>query len=87
MYDVNIIWKRNVCSSVSDHDVKIAVGTRVEPQQNYNIAQIRGHTNYARSGRQPFPSNSGLCFYHKMAVAITLVNKILSHEWFIVFLT
>jgi hypothetical protein len=53
----------------SDHDVKIAVGTRVEPPQNGYIAQIPGHTNYARSVRQPFPSNTGLRFSREVAVA------------------
>jgi hypothetical protein len=40
-----------------DHDVQTAVGTRTEPPQ------ISGHTNYARSVRQPFPSNTGLRFF------------------------
>jgi hypothetical protein len=40
--------------SYSDHDVQIAVGTRVEKPQNFYFAQIPGHTNYARSVRQPF---------------------------------
>jgi hypothetical protein len=55
--------------SYSDHDVQIAVGTRVEPPQNCYIAQIPGHTNYARSVRQPFPSNTGLRISREMAVA------------------
>jgi hypothetical protein len=46
-----------------DNDVQIAVGTRVEPPQ------IPGHTNYARSVRQPFPSNTDLRFSREMAVA------------------
>jgi uncharacterized FAD-dependent dehydrogenase len=54
--------------SCSDHDVQIDVGTRVELPQNY-IAQIPGHTNYARSVRQPFPSNTSFYFSRKMAVA------------------
>jgi hypothetical protein len=66
---VTTIWKRNVCSFISDHDVQIAVGTRVEPPQNYYIAQIPGHTNYARSVKQQFPSNTGLRFSCEMAVA------------------
>jgi hypothetical protein len=37
-------------TSQEDHDVQIAVGTRVEPPQ------IPGHTNYVRSARQPFPA-------------------------------
>jgi hypothetical protein len=45
-----------------DHNVQIAVGTRVEPPQ------IPGHTNYIRSVRQPFPSNTGLRFSREMAV-------------------
>jgi uncharacterized membrane protein len=40
--------------SSSDHDVQIVLRTRVEPPQNCYIAQIPGHTNYARSVRQPF---------------------------------
>jgi hypothetical protein len=66
---VTTIWKRNVCSFISDHDVKIAVRTRVEPPQNCYIAQIPGHTNYARSVRQPFPSNTGLHFSREVSVA------------------
>jgi hypothetical protein len=54
--DVTTIWKRNVFSFISDYDVQIAVGTRVELPQNCYIAQIPGYTNYARSARQPFPS-------------------------------
>jgi hypothetical protein len=50
-------------TSQKDHDVQIAVGTRVEPPQ------FSGHTNYARSVRQPFPSNTGLRFSREMAVA------------------
>jgi hypothetical protein len=50
-------------TSQEDHDVQIAVGTRVEPQQ------IPGHTNCSRSVRQPFPSNTGLRFSREMAVA------------------
>jgi hypothetical protein len=49
--------------SKKDHDVQIAAGTRVEPPQ------IPGHTNYARSVRQSFPSNTGLRFFREMAVA------------------
>jgi hypothetical protein len=57
--------------SYSDHDVQIAVVTLVEPPQNCYIAQIPGHNNYARSVRQRFPSNTGLRFSRKMAVATT----------------
>jgi hypothetical protein len=49
IHDVTTNWKMNVCSSISYHDVQIAVGTRVEPPQNYYIAQIPEHTDYARS--------------------------------------
>jgi hypothetical protein len=55
--------------SYSDHDVQIAAGTRVERPQNSYIAQIQGHRNYARSVRQPFPSNIVLRFSREMAVA------------------
>jgi hypothetical protein len=48
--------------SYSDRYVQIAVETRVEPPQNSYIAQIPGHTNYARSVRQPFSFNTGLRF-------------------------
>jgi hypothetical protein len=50
-------------TSQEDHDVQITVVTRVEPPQ------ISGHTNYARSVRQPFPSNTGLRFSRETAVA------------------
>jgi hypothetical protein len=50
-------------TSQEDHDVQIAVGTRVEPPQ------IPGHTNCARSASQPFPSDTGLRFSREMAVA------------------
>jgi thymidine kinase len=50
-------------TSQEDHDVQIAVGTRVEP------TQIPERTNYARSVRQPFPSNIGLRFSREMVVA------------------
>jgi hypothetical protein len=50
-------------TSQEDRAIQIAVGTHVEP------SQIPGHTNYARSVRQPFPSNTGLCFSCEMAVA------------------
>jgi hypothetical protein len=43
--------------------MQISFGTRVEPPQ------IPGHTNYARSVRQPFPSNTVLRFSREMAVA------------------
>jgi hypothetical protein len=49
-------------TSQEDHDVQIVVGTRVEPPQ------IPGHTNYARSVRQQFPSNTGLRFSREIAV-------------------
>jgi hypothetical protein len=49
--------------SQQDHDIQIAVKTRVEPPQ------FPGHTNYARSVKQPFPSDIGLRFYREMSVA------------------
>jgi hypothetical protein len=55
--------------SYSDHDIQISDGTCVEPPQNCYIAQILGHTNYAQSVRQPFPTNTGLRFSREMAVA------------------
>jgi hypothetical protein len=55
--------------SYSDHDVQIAVGTREETPLNCYIPQIQGHTNYARSVRQPFPSNTASRFSREMAVA------------------
>jgi hypothetical protein len=63
-----ILWKEIVhttfgSTSQEDHDVQIAVGTRVE------LPQIPGHTNYARSVMQPFPSKTGLRFSREMAVA------------------
>jgi hypothetical protein len=56
--------------SYSNHDVQIAVGTRVHRPNNCYIAQIPGHTNYTLSVRQQFPPNIGLCFSRVMAVAI-----------------
>jgi hypothetical protein len=50
-------------TSQEDYDVQIAVVTRTEPPQ------IPGHTNYARSVRQPFHSNTGLRFSREIAVA------------------
>jgi hypothetical protein len=50
-------------TSQEENDVQIAVGTRVEPPQ------IPVHANYARSVRQPFPSNTGLRFSREMTVA------------------
>jgi hypothetical protein len=76
IHDVTIIWKRNVCSFISGHDVQNAAGTRVELPQNCYIAHIPGHTNYAQSVRQPFPSNTGLRF-SEMAVATTGPFKML----------
>jgi len=58
-----------VSTSQEDHDVQIVVGTRTEPPQNCYIAQIPGHTNDARSVRQPFPSNTRLSFFCEMAIA------------------
>jgi hypothetical protein len=55
--------------SYSYHDIQIAAGTRVEPPQNCYIAQIPGHTYYARSVRQLFPSSTGLRFSCQMTVA------------------
>jgi hypothetical protein len=34
IHNVTTVWMKNVCSFSSDHDVQIAVGTRVEPPQN-----------------------------------------------------
>jgi hypothetical protein len=80
MHDVATILKRNPCSFISDHDVQIVVGTRVEPPQNCYIAQIPGHTNYARSVRQLFRSNTGLCFSRKMAVVTIGAFQMLVHH-------
>jgi hypothetical protein len=52
-----------------DHDFQIAVEMRAEPPQNCYNAQIPGYTNYARSVRQPFPSNTDLRFSSEMAKA------------------
>jgi hypothetical protein len=49
-------------TSQDDHGAQITVGTRNEPPQ------IPGHTNYARSVRQPFLSNTGLRFSRRLAV-------------------
>jgi hypothetical protein len=66
---VTTIWKRNVCSFIVTLNAFDVRPTRVEPPQKCYIAQIPGHTNYARSVRQPFPSNTGLRFSREMAVA------------------
>jgi hypothetical protein len=70
IHDVTTIWKKNVCSLFSDHDIQIAVGTSVEPPQNSYISQIPGHTNYARSVRLPFPSNTGLRLVGRVAQSV-----------------
>jgi hypothetical protein len=57
--------------SQEDHDVKISVGTHVE------APQIPGHTNYARSVRQLFPSNTDLRFSREMAVATIIPFQML----------
>jgi hypothetical protein len=41
--------------SVSDHDVQISVGMRVEPPQNFCIAQIPGHTISLKHWFKLFP--------------------------------
>jgi hypothetical protein len=56
-------------TSQEGYDVKTAVGMHVEPLQNCYITQIPGHTSYAQSVRQPFPSKTGLRFSSEMAVA------------------
>jgi hypothetical protein len=79
MHDVTTILKRYVCCfivTLNSFDVR---PTRVEPPQNCYIAQIPGHTNYAWSVRQPFPSNTGLRFSRKMAVATIGPFQILVH--------
>jgi hypothetical protein len=58
-------------TSLEDHDVHIAVGTRVEPPQ------IPGHINYAPSVRQPFPSNTGFRFSREMAVTTIVLFQML----------
>jgi hypothetical protein len=50
---------------------------RAEPPQNCYNAQIPGYTNYARSVRQPFPSNTGLRISREMAVLRLWRNEIL----------
>jgi hypothetical protein len=69
IHDVTTIWKRNVCNFISDQDVQIAFGTRIESPQNWYIAQIPGLTNYAQSVRQPFSSSTVLRFSREMAIA------------------
>jgi hypothetical protein len=63
--------------SYSDHDVQIDFGMRSEPPQNCYIAQIPGHTNYVRSVRKPFPSNTGLYFSHEMAVVTRTIQNVM----------
>jgi hypothetical protein len=79
IHDVTTIWKRNVYTFISNHDVQIAAGTRVELPQNCYITQIPRHTNYARSVRQPFPSKTGLRFSRELAVATIGPFQMLVH--------
>jgi hypothetical protein len=65
IHDVTTIWKKNVCNFLETLN---AFDVPVEPPQNHYIAQITGHTNYARSVRQLFPSNTGLRFSREMTV-------------------
>jgi hypothetical protein len=44
IFTFTTILKRNICSYISDRDVQIAVGKRVEPPQNCYIAQINVHS-------------------------------------------
>jgi hypothetical protein len=37
IHAVTTIWKSNVCSFISAHDIQIAIGRRVEPPQNCYI--------------------------------------------------
>jgi hypothetical protein len=54
----------------------------LNPHETFYIAQIPGHTNYARSARQSFSSYTGLRFSREMAVAtigpFTVCNR---HEF------
>jgi hypothetical protein len=69
-----LLYERGMFAvSYSDHDIQIAVRMHVEPPRNCYITQIPGHTNYTWSVRQPFSSNTGLCFSCKMAV-MTIPN-------------
>jgi hypothetical protein len=58
-----IVYTTFGSTSQEDHDVQIAVETRVKPPQ------ILGHANYARSVRQPFPSKIGLRFSREVVIA------------------
>jgi hypothetical protein len=66
---VTTIWKKNIFSFIVTLNAFNVRPTRVEQPQKCFIAQISGHTNYAQSVRQPFPSNTGLRFSHQMAIA------------------
>jgi hypothetical protein len=74
IHDVTTIWKRNVCSFIVTLN---AIDVRPCVPQNCYIVQIPGHTNYAQSVRQPFPSNTGFRFSRKMAVATIGPSQIL----------
>jgi hypothetical protein len=52
-------------------DVNIVLGETPQEElpQNCYITLFPGHTNYAQSVRQPFPSNTGLRFSCEMALA------------------
>jgi hypothetical protein len=77
--DVTSIWKTNVCSFIVTLNAFDVHPTRVEAPLNCYTAKIPGQTNYARSARQPFPSNTGLHFSREMAVTTIGPFQVLVH--------
>jgi hypothetical protein len=67
--DVTTIWKWNVCSFIVTLNLFDVRHTCDTADVQTILTQIPGRTNYARSVRQPFPSNNGLRFSREMAVA------------------
>jgi hypothetical protein len=55
--------------SPSDRHLRSTTTSKLASEHAFNRHKIPGNTNYARSVRQPFPSNTGLRFSREMAVA------------------
>jgi hypothetical protein len=53
----------------SDRRLRRTTTSKLPSERVLNQPQIPGHTNYARSVRQPVSSNTGLRFSHEMTVA------------------
>jgi hypothetical protein len=53
----------------SNRRLRRTTTSKLPSERALNHHKIQGHTKYARSVRQPFPSNTGLRFSREMAVA------------------